>query len=121
MKREYIRTIQVFEDHFIEFKKTLSKDVLKKMYQVFMLIMTVEIVPVKFLKPITSIKDLYEIRIEEGGNIFRVFCCFDEGKLIILFNGIQKKSQKTPKEALDKAEALMKKYFELKKEQKNGK
>ena len=80
---EYIRTIQVFEDHFIEFKKTLSKDVLKKMYQ--------------------------------------VLCCFDEGKLIILFNGIQKKSQKPPKEALDKAEALMKKYFELKKEQKNGK
>ena len=51
MKREYIRTIQVF-----------------------LLIMTVEMVPVKFLKPITSVKDLYEIRIEEGGNIFRVFC-----------------------------------------------
>lgn len=59
------------------------------MYRVFMLIMTVEMVPIKFLK------------------------------LIILFNGIQKKSQKTPKEALDKAEALMKKYFELKNEQKN--
>ena len=91
------------------------------MYQVFMLIMTVEMVPARFLKPITSVKGLYEIRIEEGGNIFRVFCCFDEGKLIILFNGIQKKTQKTPKEALDKAEAIMKKYFELKKEQGNGK
>lgn len=84
-----------------------------------MLIMTVEMVPVKFLKPITSVKDLYEIRVEEGGNIFRVICCFDEGKLIILFNGIQKKSQKTPKEALDKADALMKKYFDLKKKQEN--
>ena len=117
MKREYIRTIQVFEDHFIEFKKTLSKDVLKKMYQVFMLIMTVEAVPAKFLKPVTSVKGLYEIRVEEGGNIFRVFCCFDEGKLIILFNGIHKKTQKTPKDAIDKAESLMKRYFELKKEQ----
>ncbi len=86
-----------------------------------MLIMTVEMVPAKFLKPITSVKDLYEIRIEDGGNIFRVFFCFDGGKLIILFNGIQKKSQKTPKEALDKAEALMKKYYELKKERKNEK
>lgn len=121
MKREYIRTIQVFEDHFIEFKKTLSKEALKKMYQVFMLIMTVEMVPVKFLKPITSVKGLYEIRIEEGGNIFRVFCCFDEGRLIILFNGIQKKTQKTPQEAIEKAEALMKKYFELKNEQANEK
>lgn len=119
MKREYIRTIQVFENHFIEFKKTLSKDVLKKIYQVFLLIMTVEMVPVKFLKPITSVKDLYEIRIEEGGNIFRVFCCFDEGQLIILLNGIQKKSQKTPKEAIDKAAALMKKYFEMKNKQAN--
>ena len=49
-----------------------------------------------------------------GFDYLLVFCCFDEGKLIILFNGIQKKSQKTPKEALDKAEALMKRYFELK-------
>ena len=120
MKREYIRTIQIFEDHFIEFKKTLTRDALKKMYQVFMLIMTLEAVPVKFLKPIASVKGLYEIRIEEGGNIFRIFCCFDEGKLIILFNGIQKKTQKTPKEAIDKAESLMKRYFELKKEQENG-
>lgn len=113
-KREYIKTIQVFEDHFIEFKKTLSKEVLKKIYQVFMLIMTVEMVPVRFLKPIVSVKGLYEIRIEEGGNIFRIFCCFDEGKVIILFNCIQKKTQKTPDEALDRAETLMKKYFELK-------
>lgn len=113
-KREYVRTIQVFENHFIEFRKTLSRDVLKKMYQVFMLIMTLEVIPVKFLKPIKSVKGLYEIRVEEGGNIFRVFCCFDEGKLIILFNGIQKKTQKTPQEALSKAEALMKKYFEQK-------
>ena len=117
IKRDFIRTIQVFGDSFIEFKKTLPKEVLKKMYQVFMLIMTVEMVPVKFLKPITSVKDLYEIRIEEGGNIFRVFCCFDEGRLIILLNGIRKKSQKAPKDAIDKAEALMKKYFEQKNEQ----
>ena len=121
MKREYIRTIYVFEDHFIEFRKALPRDVLKKMYQVFMLIMTVEVVPVKFLKPITSVKGLYEIRVEESGNIFRIFCCFDEGRLIILFNGIQKKTQKTPKEAIDKAEALMKRYFEQKNERGNEK
>ena len=86
-----------------------------------MLIMTVEVVPVKFLKPITSVKGLYEIRVEESGNIFRIFCCFDEGRLIILFNGIQKKTKKTPKEAIDKAEALMKRYFEQKNERGNEK
>lgn len=115
VKRDYVRTILVFEDHFIKFRKTLPREALKKMYQVFMLIMTVEMVPTRFLKPITSVKGLYEIRVEEGGNIFRVFCCFDEGRVIILFNGIRKKSQRTPEEALGKAAALMTKYFEQKK------
>lgn len=115
MKREYIRNIVVFENYFIEFKKTLSRDVIKKIYQVFMLIMTVQMVPVKFLRPIETVKGLFEIRVEEGGNIYRIFCCFDEDRLIVLFNGIQKKSQKTPKEAIDKAELIMKRYFSNKK------
>lgn len=76
--------------------------------------MTVEVIPVKFLKAIESRKGLYEIRIEYGSNIYRIFCCFDEGNLVILFNGFQKKTQKTPVEQLDKAESLMKKYFEQK-------
>lgn len=114
--KEYVRRVVVFEDHFIQFKKTLSKDVLKKIYQVFLLIMTVQMVPEKFLRPIRGRKPgLYEIRIEEGGNIFRVFCCFDEGSLVVLFNVIQKKSQKSPQEAIAKAYSLMDRYFEAKK------
>jgi phage-related protein len=54
---------------------------------------------------------LYEIRVEYAGNIYRVFCCFDEGALVILFNGFQKKTQKTPVSEIDKAERLMKEYF----------
>jgi len=111
MKREYIRTIVVFEDHFKEFKKTLDKAVLKKIYEVFILIMSIPEIPSKFLRPIKSVKGLYEIRVEYGSNIFRIFCCFDEGQIIILFNGFQKKSQKTPIDEIGKATALMKKYF----------
>ncbi|WP_035804735.1 type II toxin-antitoxin system RelE/ParE family toxin, partial [Lunatimonas lonarensis] len=48
-------------------------------------------------------------------NIFRIFCCFDEGRLVVLFNGFQKKTQKTPKIELEKAERLMKEYFQTKK------
>lgn len=81
--------------------------------------MMVEVVPSRFLKAIEGRKGLYEIRVENGGNIYRVFCCFDEGNLVILFNGFQKKTQKTPSSQLDKAESLMKKYFEQKK-QANG-
>ena len=82
--------------------------------------MTVTVIPAKFLKAIEGRAGLFEIRIEHGRNIYRVFCCFDEGNLVILFNGFQKKAQKTPKDQLDKAEALMKKYFELKMKQNNG-
>ena len=120
MKKEYVRRVIVFEDHFREFRKTLTRETLKKLYQVLTLIMVVEVVPEKFLKAIEGRMGLYEIRIEQGRNSCRVFCCFDEGNLIILFNGFQKKTQKTPKGQLDKAEALMKRYFEQKTSQTNG-
>jgi len=119
MKREYVRTVFVFEDHFKKFKKTLDKAVLRKIYEVFILIMTVPEIPAKFLRPITSVKGLYEIRVEHQSDIFRIFCCFDEGQIIVLFNGFQKKSKKTPKEEIDKAAALMKKYFRIKNETKD--
>ena len=57
---------------------------------------------------------MFEIRIELGGDIFRVFCCFDEGSLVILFNVFQKKTQKTPSREIEKAERLMKEYFKSK-------
>lgn len=120
MKKEFVRQVVVFEDHFKRFRKTLDREALKKLYQVLTLIMTVEVVPVKFVKAIEGRKGLFEIRVEQGNNIYRVFCCLDEGSLVILFNGFQKKTQKTPVEQLDKAEALMKKYFEQKKEHNNG-
>ena len=120
MKKAFVRKVVVFEDHFKEFRKTLDRETQKKVYQVLTLIMTLEVVPIKFLKAIEGRKGLYEIRIEQRNNIYRVFCCFDEGSLVILFNGFQKKTQKIPVEQLDKAEGLMNKYFKLKKEQSNG-
>ena len=64
----------------------MERGALKKLYQVLILIMTEEIVPTKFLKAIVGRKGLYEIRSEYEGNIYRVFCCFDEGRIVILFN-----------------------------------
>ncbi len=120
MKTPFVRQLVVFEDHFREFRKTLDKEALRKLYQVLTLIMKVEVIPIRFLKAIRGRKGLYEIRSEYEGNIYRVFCCFDEGNLVILFNGFQKKTQKTPVEQLDKAEALMKKYYEQKSNKNNG-
>ena len=115
MGKEYVRRVVVFENHFKDFRKTLNREVLKKLYQVLTLIMAVKVVPAKFLSKIEGRIGLYEIRLEYESNIYRVFCCFDQDNLVILFNGFQKKTQKTPIEQIDKAEMLMKKYFELKK------
>ncbi len=70
--------------------------------------------PEKFLKHIEGRKGLYEIRVEMGNNIFRIFCCFDKEKIIVLFNDLQKKTQKLPKAEIDLAVKSMNEYFENK-------
>ena len=71
------------------------------------------IVPEKYMKHMDD--GIYEIRVSSGNNIFRIFCFFDEGKLVVLLNGFQKKSQKTPPEEIDRAKKLKKQYYEDKK------
>jgi phage-related protein len=68
----------------------------------------------------TGTDGLYEIRIEFESNIYRIFCCFDKGNLVVLFNGFQKKSQKTPSGELDKAVKIMNEYFDEKLKQKQN-
>lgn len=114
-ERKYVRQVVAYANYFKDFKKTLSKETLQKMYQIFIYIMMQEQVPVKFLKAITGVARLYEIRVEEGGNIYRIFCCMDEGRLVILFNGFQKKTQKTPQGEIERAKRIMNEYFAQKK------
>ena len=64
---------------------------------------------------------LIEIRVEYGSNIYRIFCCFDEGRIVVLFNAFQKKTQKTPQKEIEKALTLKREYFERKKTQENEK
>lgn len=54
---------------------------------------------------------LFEIRVEYESNIYRVFCFFDAGHLVVLLNSFQKKTQKTPKQELALAEKLKTQYF----------
>ncbi len=64
----------------------------------------------KFFKHVEGTKGLYEIRIEVGSNIYRVFSFFDKGNLVVLGNGFQKKTQKTPKQEIQKALKIMEEY-----------
>jgi hypothetical protein len=113
-KREYIRQIITFGDYFKEFKKEQPQQVLRKIYQIFLYIMTLQVVPKTFLKSIEGVPGLFEIRIEENGNIYRIFCCMDEGNLVVLFNAFQKKTQKTPQREIERAKRIMNEYFKKK-------
>ena len=66
--------------------------------------------PENYLKHVEPTEGLYEVRVKLAKNIFRIFCFFDRGKLIILANGFQKKSQKTPKKEIVKALEIMEEY-----------
>ena len=108
------RQIIFHENYFINFYLEQKSGVQEKIEYVFKIIRTVQNVPKKFLDHMTGTDGLYEIRIEFESNIYRIFCCFDKGKLVVLFNGFQKKTQKTPKNELDKALILMNEYFQHK-------
>lgn len=95
----------------MDFYVSQPAKVQEKIEYVFQIIRNVDKVPRKFLDHLTNTEGLFEIRVENGNNIFRIFCCFDRGNLVVLFNGFQKKSQKTPKPEIELAERLKKEYF----------
>lgn len=111
---ERIREVIAFQDHFENFLKNQSVKVQNKIFKVIEAIETLERIPETYLKPIKSKKGLYEARVQLGSNIWRVFCFFDKGKLVILLNGFQKKTQKTPPKEIEKAARLMDEYYSVK-------
>ncbi|MBK8143885.1 MAG: type II toxin-antitoxin system RelE/ParE family toxin [Bacteroidetes bacterium] len=109
---EFIQEIFYYEDYYLEFYESLKPSVKKKFNWTLELIATIEKVPEKYFKYIIDSRGLFEVRVEVGSNIFRVFSFFDKGNLIILVNGFQKKTQKTPKNEIELAEKLKKQYFD---------
>jgi len=107
-----VREVIAYEKHFEDFLLKQERKVQDKIFKVIEIIETYERVPSQYLKAIIGTKGLYEARIKLGSNIWRVFCFFDKGKLVILLNGFQKKSQKTPKKEIKKAEKLMNQYYQ---------
>ena len=103
-----------YKHYFKEFYIGQDDKVRRKIAQVLVWIRSIDRLPVSILRSIEGKKGLYEIRIELSGNIFRIFCCFDKGELVILFNAFQKKTQKTPIKEIEMADKLMKEYFENK-------
>ncbi len=116
MDGKFIRNIYYYKNYYLDFFENLKPEAQRKFNWTLKLIATVEWVPAKFFKHIEGVLNLYEIRVEVGSDIYRVFSFFDEGKLIVLLNGFQKKSQKTPRKEIELAERLKKQYFDEKRE-----
>ncbi len=105
------RKLTTYGNYFSEFYSGLDKKVQIKIDYVFELVKSLDLIPKRFFKYLEGTDGIFEIRIEYESNIYRIFCFFDEGHLVILLNGFQKKSQKTPKQEIELAEKLKRQYF----------
>lgn len=109
-KNQKYRRIIFFKHYFQDFFDKQSKKVKDKIIWTFELVEDLQRVPETYLKHIENTDGLYEIRVQHGSDIFRIFCFFDQGQLVILANGFQKKTQKTPKKEIELALKIKAEY-----------
>ena len=110
MSPKKCRKVIFYKTYFEEFFVKQKQKVKDKIIWTIGLIEEIEKVPEKYLKYITSTEGLYEIRVQFGNEIFRIFSFFDKDKLVILANGFHKKTQKTPKKEIERAFKIRKEY-----------
>jgi phage-related protein len=111
---EKIRIIVAYKHYFEEFLVTQPIKVQNKIYKILEIIEYQQFIPTRFIEHIKGTEGLYETKFSLGSDIWRVFCFFDEGRLVILLNRFQKKTQKTPKSEIAIALRLKEEYFEEK-------
>jgi phage-related protein len=105
-----MRELLVYKSYFWDFYNEQTEEVKEKIDYVLDVVINHKRIPKQFFKHIEGTEGLYEIRIKLGTNIYRIFCCFDKGNLVILFNAFQKKDQKLPKDEIKRALKLMHEY-----------
>ena len=106
-----IRQVVAYKNYFQDFLLEQPLKAQDKIYKVLEAIETLERIPTAYLKYLAGTKGLYEARIRLGTDIWRVFCFFDQGRVVILLSGFVKKTQKTPRNEIDKALNLMMDYY----------
>lgn len=93
----------LYRNYFSDFYNQQKQKVKDKILWTFRIIETIQRVPEDYLKHMEGTDGLYEIRVQQGSDVFRIFCFFDEGSLVVLANGFHKKTQKTPKAEIGRA------------------
>lgn len=104
-----MRILEPYKDYFWTFYNPLNQKVKDKVDYVLQIIISVQKVSTKFFKHLED--GIYEIRIEVGSDIYRIFSFFDDNKLVILLHGFQKKTQKTPRKEIEQAKKLRSDYY----------
>ena len=105
------RHVFYFKSYFRDFLDAQRPKVAKKIFWTLDFIETTEVVPKQYLKSVEGADGLFEVRVMWASDIFRIFCFFDEGRLVVLTNGFQKKSQKTPRREIERAERIREEYY----------
>jgi phage-related protein len=108
------RELYFYKDYFEKFFDQQTKKVQAKILWTFKIIEEIDRIPELYLKYLKNTSGLYEIRVQIGSNTYRIFCFFDVDNLVIIGHGFQKKSQKTPKQQIEKAEKIKKDYYDSK-------
>lgn len=106
-----VREVITYKNYFEDFFREQTRKVQDKIIKVLDILEQVERVPATYLKYIEGTNGLFEVRVQLGNNIFRIFCCFDGNKMVVLFSGFQKKTQKTPPGEIERAERIMAEYY----------
>ena len=104
------RQILLFKNYFLDFYDLKPKVVQIKIECTLQLITELDRIPSQYFKHVESTKGLFEIRVEVEGNIYRIFCFFDAGNIIVIGNAYQKKNNKLSRKEINKALSIMKEY-----------
>ncbi|MCF8212773.1 MAG: type II toxin-antitoxin system RelE/ParE family toxin [Cryomorphaceae bacterium] len=110
VEHKKFRTITIYKNYFQDFFAKQNKKVKAKIIWTFDLVEDLQRVPETYLKHIENTDGLYEIRVQLGTDIFRIFCFFDRGQVVVLVNGFQKKTQRTPKKEIELALKIKAEY-----------
>jgi len=112
---KFIRQVIAYKKYFLDFYRKQPEKVQVKIEWTLNLIRVTRQVPEKYFKHLEGTKGLFEIRVEFASNIYRIFSFFDKGNIVVLGNAFQKKTQKTPKQEIEKALKIMEEYKNEKK------
>lgn len=112
-----VREVVTYKKYFEDFFREQPQKVKDKIIKVLDIVERIDRIPATYFKYIEGTNGLFEVRVQLGNNIFRIFCFFDGERLVVLLSGFQKKTQKTPMGEITKAIKLMKEYYNEKRQE----